>query len=478
MKLANKTRLGLIVLAAVSICPAAARAQADQQNAAQPSAPAAPAPAVSSPIISAPGNGNDTANTETNLGDRMLTPPPVSGQNYPVATGSEERSNYLMGGITFNAAYSDNVLGSTSLAPVSDVSYSVWPTIALDETTTRLHTTLTYAPGFTFYQRTSAFNQADQNLAADVRYRLSPHVTAWVHDSFQKTSNVFNSPEQGLDVSVSGSADAPNISIITPLADQLNNTGNAGLSYQFAANAMVGAGGTFSNLHFPNPNQVPGLFDSASRAGTAFYAGRLAAQHYLGVTYQYQELLSYPGALTNQTQTHTILGFYTFYPNPRLSFSLFGGPQYYDSGPQVISLGVPLLPAVASWNGAGGGSLNWQLQRSTVALSYLHTISGGGGLIGAVKLDAVAASLRQQLTRNVSASLAGSYANNGVLSVASLGGHTVSGSAALQRTVGQHLNLQAGYTRLHQTYSSFSANPDTNREWVSVSYQFARPLGR
>ena len=44
--------------------------------------------------------------------------------------------------------------------------------------------------------------------------------------------------------------------------------------------------------------------------------------------------------------------------------------------------------------------------------------------------------------------------------------------------VGEHVNLQAGYTRLHQTYSFFSANPDTNREWVSISYQFARPLGR
>jgi hypothetical protein len=48
----------------------------------------------------------------------------------------------------------------------------------------------------------------------------------------------------------------------------------------------------------------------------------------------------------------------------------------------------------------------------------------------------------------------------------------------LQRAVGQHINLQAGYTRLHQTYSFFAANPDSNRESVSISYQFARPIGR
>ena len=59
--------------------------------------------------------------------DRMLTPPPVSGQAYPLSLASEERANYLRGGVTFTTAYSDNVLGATSLTPVSDVSYSVWP---------------------------------------------------------------------------------------------------------------------------------------------------------------------------------------------------------------------------------------------------------------------------------------------------------------------------------------------------------------
>ena len=45
----------------------------------------------------------------------------------------------------------------------------------------------------------------------------------------------------------------------------------------------------------------------------------------------------------------------------------------------------------------------------------------------------------------------------------------------------QHFNLQLGYTRLHQDYSTvavLAATPDTNREFVSISYQFSRPLGR
>jgi hypothetical protein len=223
---------------------------------------------------------------------------------------------------------------------------------------------------------------------------------------------------------------------------------------------------------------VPGLYDAASRGASAFYSYRLAKQHYIGVTYQYQELLSYPALATNQTQTDGILVFYTYYPSPRFSFSLFGGPQYYSAGPQYTSASMSTVAAAQSWSPAGGASLNWQVQHSSLAVSYLHSVSGSGGLIGAVELDSANVSVRQRITRNLSALLAGAYANNGVLAVSALGGHSVSGSASLQRQVGEHVNLQAGYTRLHQNYSFIAANPDTNREWVSITYQFARPLGR
>src|ERR1035438_5689988 len=64
----------------------------------------------------------------------MLTPPPVSGQTYPTAPASESQSNYLRYGVVFTTAYSDNVLGGGSTNPVSDVSYSISPTMAFDKT--------------------------------------------------------------------------------------------------------------------------------------------------------------------------------------------------------------------------------------------------------------------------------------------------------------------------------------------------------
>ena len=421
------------------------------------------------------------SNVDANVQDRMLTPPPVSGEAYPVGLDSEEHSNYLHYGLTFSSSYSDNVLGTTGGHPASDISYSVWPTIGVDETTSRLHWGLTYAPGFTFYQRTSARNESDQNALLSFQYRLSPHVSFSAHDSLQRSSSVFNQPGLASGF-VYGGAQGPNESVVAPIADRLNNFGDLAITYQYSGNNMVGAGGSFTNLHYPSAAQVPGLFDNSSQTGTAFYSHRLSQRHYVGVTYQYQRLVSYPGGLNNETQTHAAFFFYTVYPSPRLSISFFGGPQYADTAqPAVASLQIPEFFS-RNWAPAGGASLNWQGRLTSVALSYSHSVSEGGGLFTAVRLDHASASIRQQFTRTLNGSVSGFYGNNILLGAAPFtnNGHTLAATAALERKVGQHLSLQLGYTRLHQTYNIplIAGAPDTNREFISLSYDFARPLGR
>ncbi len=210
----------------------------------------------------------------------------------------------------------------------------------------------------------------------------------------------------------------------------------------------------------------------------------LSKAHYLGVTYQYQRLMSYPTGGQNETQTHAALAFYTFYPTSRFSVSFFGGPQHYETVQPVLAA-FQLQPSESrKWTPAGGVSLSWQGRLNAFAASYLHIISSGGGLVGAVQMDSANLTLRQRLTKTLNVSVAGGYAQNNVLGASSEGGvngHSISGTAALQQQFGQHLALQLGYTRLHQNYSNvavFSSNPDTNREFVSLSYQFSRPLGR
>jgi hypothetical protein len=407
----------------------------------------------------------------------MLMPAPISGAGYSMGFTSETRSNYLRGGLTFSTAYDTDAATGANGRAISELSYSIWPTISLDQTRSRLHWVLTYSPGFTFYQKTSGLNQADQNLAVDLKYQVSPHVTLAVRDTFVQTSNLLNQPYSNLEQPVSGGVSVPNNSVIAPLAETLTNTANVNLSYQFSANSMVGATGTFTNLHYPTQSQVPGLSDSSSKGGSAFYNYRISKMHYIGATYQYQEFLSFPALGQSETQTHSMYFFYTVYLKPTFSISLFGGPQYSNT----VQAGTP---AMTGWSPSGGGSMGWQGKLTSLAASYSHAINGGGGLTGAVHSDNGSASLRRQLTRNLNAAISGSYSSNKLvdaLPVFDTNGHTISGSASLQRQVGERLNLQLQYTRLHQSYSEIAAIsniPNRDVAAVRISYQFSRPLGR
>jgi hypothetical protein len=410
----------------------------------------------------------------------MAVPPPVSAESYPTVTGSEARPNYLRTGVTVTSTYTDNLLGGVSPRPVGEESYSVAPYVALDETTSRAHSILTFNPGFTFYQHTSDRNEADENASLDVSYRLSPHVRLNVVDSFRKSSNFLNQPNT-FGNPVFGSGQASAVTVVAPVADQLSNTGTAQLTNQFGPNAMAGVSGSFTNLHYSNSAEVPGLYDSGSRGGSAFYTHRLSGRHYVGATYQYQMLLAYPIGFRAETQTHGLMLFYSIYMKPTVSLSFFGGPQYSDTEETIA-------PALRAWSPAGGTSLAWQGRLTNIAMSYSRMIAPGGGLIGAVHQDAVTMSIRWQLARNVNAGIQASYASNSLLIPTSVGqfggladgGHSLSGGASLQRQLGQHIIVGLKYSRLHQDYkiAAISGAPDTNQGSVSISYQFARPLGR
>jgi hypothetical protein len=412
---------------------------------------------------------------------QMSVPPPVSAESYPTVTGSEARSNYLRTGVSVTSTYTDNLLGGVSARPMSDESYAIAPYIALDQTTSRLHSTLTFNPGFTFYQHTSDRNEADENAGLDISYRLSPHVTLSLVDSFRKSSNLLSQPN-GFDSPVFGSGQVSPVTVFAPVADQLSNTGTAQLRYQFGLNAMVGVSGTFTNLHYSNPAEVTGLYDSGSRGGSIFYTHRLSGKHYIGATYQYQMLLAYPIGFRAQTTTNSLMLFYSIYVKPTVSLSFFGGPQYSNTQASIA-------PSQRAWSPAAGASLAWQERQTNFAISYSRMIAPGGGLIGAVSQSAETISVRRQLRRRMSAGFAAQYATNQLLDTGLLaavggfngGGHSISGTASLDQQLGEHFAFGFGYSRLHQSYSNITAisnAPDTNRGWVSFSYQFARPLGR
>jgi hypothetical protein len=416
---------------------------------------------------------------------QMLTPPPVSAEGYPTTVGSQARSNFLAAGFTLNTAYNDNVLVGEGTNPIGDFIYTISPTIALNKTTPRQNLVLTYSPGFTFYQKTSSLNTTGQNAAVNFQYRLSQHTTITLGDSFQKSSNAFDQLYPPSGGAISGSSQTQGVGVVAPYANQLRNTANVGLSYQFSSNGMIGGSGNVAENNYPNPAEASGFNNSSSLGGSVFFSRRLSNKQYFGVAYRYSESQSSP--VNNQTnpantqtqvQTHTLLAFYTIYLNPTLSLSLSAGPQYTNAS-------QPPSPSTNSTTPAVTASIGWQRSRTNLVASYSRTVAGDSGLLGAYNSSSARASVSWQVTRTWTVGSAANYSNSTNVtpsfSSSNPGGETVSGTVTAQHSMSERLGIELGYVRLHQNYSDIaviSAAPDSNREYISISYRLKQPLGR
>ena len=248
---------------------------------------------------------------------------------------------------------------------------------------------------------------------------------------------------------------------------------------------MIGASGIAAESNYSNPAEAAGLYNSNSLGGSGFYSLRLSSAQYIGVTYQYLRSLgnpviaeANPGNAQTEVQTHAVLPFYTIYFSPALSLSLSGGPQYFDATQS------PSLP-VHSWTPSAMASIDWLRSHTNFVASYLRTITGGVGLPGAFNSNSANASVNWQIARTWAAGSAASYSINKnvtpLFSSSNPGGHTISGTVTIQYSITEHLKAELGYARLHQSYSGIaviSSAPDSNREFISLSYLFTRPLGR
>jgi hypothetical protein len=407
---------------------------------------------------------------------RMIPPPAVSGATLPLDSETGGRSNYLSGGVTVSSAYVGNVQPGQNSKAVNDESYSIWPVLAIDQKTPRSARSLVYSSGFTFFRRTSVLDSINQSMDAKVDYALSPRFTMSLRDSFLQNSNVFNQPF----VTAGGTTSAPqgnaSSSLVIPFAEELKNDANALFSLQFARFAMVGGRVGFETLKFPDVSKGSGLFPSQAGSVLGFYNRRISTTGYLGVIYEGARVVTSQRKTTTQTQTLSF--FYTLLSTRRLTLSLAAGPQY-------LSFSAPDSLPYQKWTPSVRASLGWVTPHFRLTSDYSKDITAGQGLLGAYASDRADASLGFHLTRAWSFNSIAVYQNNKNSVPTAVqgypGGHTASGTASAEYSLGQHMTAGLGYTRLHQNYSGIAAislAPESDRVFVSVTYDFRRPLGR
>jgi hypothetical protein len=404
----------------------------------------------------------------------MSTPPPVSGTPYG---SGETATNYLEAALGVAAAYTDNLLPSATATPITDASVSIYPSVALARTTPRHSEQIGYSPSVSFYEPTGTEDAVGQSASLAITVRLSPHITLNGGDTFLRTSNVFNE-SYPFSNPVTGSTQASVPVLVAPYAGQMVDSTSGGLSYQVARNAMIGGGGTFSSYTLLSNGNNSGLFDSTGEGGNAFYSRRISRSQYIGVSDNYSRTVATSSNLQYETQVNSLLPFYTYYFNPRVSVSVSAGFSYiFPTGSSSNTNN--------SWQPSISASAGWQGKRANIAGSFSRSVIAGGGLLGVYNSYSFVASAGFRLGKNWSGAVSGSYANiqNIIPSIITTlaSGSSTYGQVTFGRTFRQNINMSFGYQRIHEDYGAvaiISSDPDSDRAFATLTYQFKKPLGR
>ena len=308
--------------------------------------------------------------------------------------------------------------------------------------------------------------------------RLTRHLTLSLQDDFLRTSNIFDESYPFSAGGLSGTTQVPVPAAIAPFAEQLRNAATADVTYQFSRNGMVGGGMTFTNYDFPNPADSVGLYDSGEEGGSGFYDRRVTSRQYLGVTYEYDRILDYPVSGTVDSQTQSLLPFYSVFFSKTFSLSAAAGPVRW-------SVSQPEQPPASSWTGATVLNIGWQGNKGNLTASFLRTVTSGGGLVGA--FTSVGANLAGawKFSRAWTGKMGFGYQEiDPVIPldfVIYQGGNSVMAQASVVRTLGEHATLECGYQHFYEQFkgiAAIAADPNGDRAFASFTYILRKPLGR
>ncbi len=417
----------------------------------------------------------------------------LNGETGPLGTAGESEENELSLGVSVGGNYYGTASSNNS-GSQENGSYTVAPNIAITEHRPRISFTLQYAPGYTYSPQTG--NELTQTSLDQLQYRITEKLTLQLGERYLRMNSWFT----GLDVNPMAATgnviQQPNESILTTQTVVTTSLSTLNLVYQASDSTVIGMGGSFSTGNFSNVqvtlNQP--LFNSNSGTGSAYVQHRVHGNNWLGVTGTFQRIVT-SGQAKEGADNPSVQIFYTFAPSANTSMSLFAGPSYFSSQAEtdILLFGVPIPVTIPTkgWGAQGGATAGWRGQRTGVSAKYLHRVSDGGGLSGAVRSDSASANFRRQLSQRWTANAAFLYGKNTSQSILFGGSFKmISGTASLNWLLSDRFSMVLSYARDHLNSSydnsvgsiAAPANGtaqtiDDNRAWVSISYHFTRPLG-
>ena len=132
---------------------------------------------------------------------------------------------------------------------------------------------------------------------------------------------------------------------------------------------------------------------------------------------------------------------------------------------------------------AGGAEGGWQGQRTSVSAGYSRSISDGGGVLGAVRLQTVHGNFRRELVPGWAVALNASHGTNQSITVPFANSassiNLTSAGISLERNVGKSIGLRMGYSHdFQEQFGVPGTDPDAQCEPKSIFCDAFVPVGQ
>jgi hypothetical protein len=416
--------------------------------------------------------------TERQLGPRL--PTNLNGVVTELSFAAEPESNAIKGGLAVGGTCDDNPLLQYH-PTTTDCFLSFMPNLSLHRATAGSKLDLRYVPGYSLHNHLSSYDSFTQSGGIDYGYRFSPHWTIRLADGFTKTSGLSDLVSTTGQNPAFGPVQQANGSVITPIADQWQNTAAMELGYQPTSRTGLGVSGSYSILNYSNTgNTTASLVDTQTAQGNAFYTYRLSRRQTIGVSYMFQRMWFDPSSATTiqaVSYSHAIeLSKY-------LTISFFIGPQYVNSNGITFfsGTGPTTVPIQASsWSPLAGGFVNVSRDRTAFTAGYTRRVGDGGGVYGASTITNVNAVVRQQFGKDWSIDAGGDYGTTDIVNVpVSLPIKTGTITGGVHHQFSRSFGMDVRYswqTQNQRTIPSLYAY--RNRLGITLSYSFNKLLGR
>jgi len=412
-----------------------------------PDSPPKPAARTSPIPVVLAGEENQNPNQDPNALQPDFTP--LTGLLDATLGLPEIRHSYWVPGLQYGANIQSNSFSQPNSSSWYVDNYLIG-NVSLLEAWPRSTLAVNYSGGGYFSTRTGGGGNSNyQQLALSQTY----HGDRWliqISDSFSylpQTSFGFgggtNLGAPGVGGSLEpttpglGTGYIPNQSIFAGVGPRYSNAAALQATYSLSTRSSVTVSGAYGILHFLDPGNV----DSNSITGGVGYNYAMSREDTIGLAYYFS---SYhypdnPQAYGNHVATIS----YGRKITGRLALRLSGGPQ-------ITTFRLPIGGSSRQVGGYINSNLTYGLRDGSISAGYVHSLSGGSGVLIGSTLDQVNLSVSRRLNRVWTGNINFGYAHNGNVTSLALANVPTYNSwfagGGIARPIGRNLNIAAAYT--------------------------------